>query len=340
MNLIQRATTKLKERLSPRGLILMYHRVAETDLDPWGLSVSPNHFAEQLEVIKRYFHPMSLQDLLKRHRDGKVPNRSIAITFDDGYADNLHMAKPLLEHHDLPGTVFLVAGVLVEEQGFWWDELQWVLLRPDTLSDRLELKTNGKDYAWDLGDAVRYSLEDPREDRKRRPWEAVPGSRLAFFYSVWQHLIQLPRLERLQALEAIRAWAGVGTGRQSKDRALSLDEVNTLAQGGLVELGAHTVTHPSLSLLSITRQMEEIRDSKTQLEKIINRPVTSFSYPHGDYSAETTSLVQKAGFDCACTTEFKCVLPGSDPYQLPRFQVEDWDGEKFLRWLARWYAFS
>ena len=340
MNLIHQVTTKFKERFSPRGLILMYHRVAESDLDPWGLSVSPDHFAQQLEVIKRYFRPMSLRELRKRQKNGKVPNRSITITFDDGYADNLHAAKPLLEHYDIPATIFLVTDALVEERNFWWDELEWALLRPGTLPDRLDLKTNGSLQSWELGSASRYSMEDRGQDRNRRPWDAAPGTRLAFFYTVWQHLIQLSKPERLDALDEVRTWAGVGADSRTGDRALIPAEANELGQGALVELGAHTVTHASLTTLSVDRQKEEVSNSKTQLENIIHRPVTSFSYPHGDYSMETLALVRNAGFDCACTTEFKCISRGSDPFQLPRFQVDDWDGETFLRWLARWYAFS
>jgi hypothetical protein len=86
--------------------------------------------------------------------------------------------------------------------------------------------------------------------------------------------------------------------------------------------------------------MEEIAGSKAQLEDIIGRPVTSFSYPHGEYSVETVELVRRAGFQGASTTNFKCVMSGMDPFQLPRFQVDDWNGEEFLRRLARWYALS
>jgi peptidoglycan/xylan/chitin deacetylase (PgdA/CDA1 family) len=317
----------------------MYHRVAESDLDPWGLSVSPEHFAEQMAVIKRYFRPIGLQDLTKRHQSGNVPNRSIIVTFDDGYADNLHNAKPLLEYYEVPATVFLVTEALLEGRNFWWDELEWALLRPGRLPDKLELRTAGNHDEWELGAASRYSLEDRRQDRRRRPWDAQPGTRLAFFYSVWQRLIQLSKTERRKALDAILTWSGVEADSRAGDRALTPREVNQLGQGS-IELGAHTVTHASLTTLSVERQKAEIYNSKTQLEAILNRPVTSFSYPHGDYALETAALVQSAGFDCACTTEFKCVLSDSDPFQLPRFQVDDWDGETFLRWLAKWYAFS
>jgi peptidoglycan/xylan/chitin deacetylase (PgdA/CDA1 family) len=318
----------------------MYHRVSEPDLDPWGLSVSPDHFAEQLEVIKKYFHPLSMQELLGHLQHGKVPDRSIVLTFDDGYVDNLHHAKPLLERAGVPATIFLVTEAILAERNFWWDELEWALLRSGILPDCLELRVNGSRYEWQLGNAQWYSLEDRQRDRQRRPWEAAPGTRLAFFYLVWQRLLELSHPERLEALDVIRAWAGASPDSRRGDRALSKDQVNTLGEGGLIELGAHTMTHPSLTVLSASRQMEEISGSKAQLEDIIGQPVTSFSYPHGEYSAETLELVRRAGFQGATTTNCECVLPRTDPFQLPRFQVDDWGGEEFLRRLARWYALS
>jgi peptidoglycan/xylan/chitin deacetylase (PgdA/CDA1 family) len=122
------------------------------------------------------------------------------------------------------------------------------------------------------------------------------------------------------------------------ERVLSKDEVNVIGKGGLIDLGAHTMTHRSLKGLSISQQMKEISGSKTQLEHVIGRPVKSFSYPHGDYSMATRELVQRAGFQGATTTIIKSVLPNTDPFQLPRFQVDDWNGAEFLRHLVRWYA--
>ncbi len=318
----------------------MYHRIAEPDMDPWGLRVSPEHFAEHLEVINKYFNPLSMNDLLGQLPCGNVANRSIVVTFDDGYVDNLQHAKPLLERYDVPATIFLVTEAILEKRNFWWDELEWALLQPGTLSDSFELMANGRKYEWQLGEARWYSQQERQNDRRRRPWDARPGTRLAFFYLIWQCLLGLSKPEQLEALDAIRAWAGVSNDSRPGDRALTQEEVNSLGEGGLIELGAHTMTHQSLKALSASQQMREISGSKAQLENIIGHPVTSFSYPHGEYSAETMEFVQRAGFQGACTTHFNCVMPGADPFQLPRFQVDDWSGEKFLRRLARWYALS
>ena len=340
MNLLRRATNRLKGRLTARGLVLMYHRIAEPGLDPWGLSVSPSHFAEQLEVIKKYFQPLSMKELLTQLQRGKIPNRCVVVTFDDGYLDNLQNARPLLEKYGIPATVFLVSGAIGEGRSFWWDELEWLLLQPGTLPDVLELNINGRLYEWQLGEARSYRNEDRHNDRQRRPWVAPPGTRLAFFYLVWQRLLELSWSERLEALDAIRLWARLSGNRPREDRALTGEEAQALGSGSLIELGAHTVTHAALKRLPGARQVEEIRGSKSQLEEILGRPVTSFSYPHGEYSVETVDLVRRAGFLGASTTSLTCVRPDADPFQLPRFQVDDWSGERFLRRLARWYAFS
>ncbi|MDQ2691664.1 MAG: polysaccharide deacetylase family protein, partial [Chloroflexota bacterium] len=306
----------------------------------WGLSVSPSHFAEQLEVIKRYFHPLSMQELLRQFQHGKIPNRSIVVTFDDGYRDNLQNGRPLLEKYGIPATIFLVSDAIGEGRSFWWDELEWLLLQPGTLPEALELDIRGRQYEWQLGEARSYSIEDRQNDRQRRPWDAPPGTRLAFFYLVWQHLLELSKSERLEALDSIRLWAGFSSDREREDCALNREEARALGRGSLVELGAHTVTHAALKQLPGAQQWEEISGSKSQLEDLLGRPVTSFSYPHGEYSAETRELVRRAGFQSATTTDFKCVRRDADPFQLPRFQVDDWSGEEFLRRLTRWYALS
>src|SRR4030095_8520096 len=95
----------LKYLFGARALILMYHRVAELRNDPYLLAVQPNHFSDHLEVIRRHCFPIKLQQLVKALANGRIPKRAVVITFDDGYADNLLNAKPLLERYGTPDTV-------------------------------------------------------------------------------------------------------------------------------------------------------------------------------------------------------------------------------------------
>ena len=332
-----RTLQKVQKRLAPKALILMYHRVGEADLDPWGLCVTPQHFAEQLEVLQKYSYPISLQQLAQAHREGKIPRRAVAITFDDGYADNLHRAKPLLERYNIPATVFVTTGHIGSQREFWWDELERVLLQPGKLPEKLCLEVNGESHQWELGTAQDYSQEEYGRDRHLKAWEAAPGSRLAFYYSVWQTLQPLPAQVRQPLQDNILTWAGAEPYARSTYRSMMADEIHQLEQGGLVEVGAHTVTHPFLSAHPVVSQRAEIQQSKADLEKLLAHSITSFAYPYGDYSQETVPLIPEAGFSCACSVVQDQVWQQSDRFQFPRYGVENWNQEEFQHRLERWF---
>lgn len=334
---LRRKVEQFQKRFASKGLILMYHRVAEVELDPWGLCVTPQHFAQQLEVLQKSYQPLSLKQLLQSHREGNIPPRSVAITFDDGYADNLYHAKSLLERYGLPATVFVSTGHVGREREFWWDELERLLLQPGKLPEQLSLPINSSIHHWELGTASDYSQEEYQRDRTSIAWKAKPGSRMSFYYSIWQILRPLPEAERQKVLDEILAWAIAEPKPRSTHRSLLPEELSALAQGEFVEIGAHTVTHPFLSAQSTAVQRDEIRQSKTDLEEMIDRPVTSFSYPFGDRTAETIELAKASGFDCACSTVQDIVWRQSNRFDLPRFAVENWNGEEFTKQLLRWF---
>ena len=113
---------------APRPLILMYHRIASEPNDPWGLSVSSENFEQQLQVLRRTRRPFPLADFVRNLMAGALPPNAVALTFDDGYVDNLEAAKPLLAAADVPATVFVATGYLDRPEEFWWDELSRLVL--------------------------------------------------------------------------------------------------------------------------------------------------------------------------------------------------------------------
>lgn len=334
---LRQTVHRIQKRFSTTAIILMYHRVAEVELDPWLLCVTPEHFSEQLEVLRECAHPLSLRQFIKAHQTGTVPPRAVVVTFDDGYADNLYHAKPLLERYNIPATVFVSTGYIEQADEFWWDELERLLLQPGHLPERLTLSIDGVPHRWDLGEFADYSEEDYRRDRNAKAWEASLNSRLFFYYSVWQVLQPLSHHDRRKVLNEIAIWAEADSETRSTHRILKLEELIALGQSDLIEIGAHTVTHPFLSVQPESVQQNEIEQSKARLEKIFNRRVTSFSYPFGNYSVETVRLAQAAGFDCACSTVQAAVWNQSDRFQLPRFAVQNWSQENFSKQLQRWF---
>ncbi|MCS6926617.1 MAG: polysaccharide deacetylase family protein [Candidatus Binatia bacterium] len=322
----------------PRGLILLYHRIDSTDVDPWGLCVRPEHFAEQLEVLRTEAVPLPLHEFVRAQSAGTLPRRAVAVTFDDGYADNLTNAKPLLERFQVPATVFVASDYIGGEREFWWDLLEQVLLRPGSLPATLYLQLREQDYCWDLGEAREYSEEAHRKERARKAWEGQPGSRHHLYYTLWQALQPLPESERRSVLATLARWAGITVTLRDSHRPLTAHELLTLARCDLVTIGAHTVTHPLLTKHPLPLQREEIRASKEHLEKLLGHPVIGFAYPYGGYTRATLSVVREAGFTYACTTRAEGVRRGTDPFELPRFEVEDWNGEEFRKRLQEWFC--
>jgi peptidoglycan/xylan/chitin deacetylase (PgdA/CDA1 family) len=235
------------------------------------------------------------------------------VTLDDGYADTLYQAKPLLERYEIPATVFVTTGY--EGRQFWWNVLEKIL----TIS-RLPALSE-------------LSFETPLEKQSEAD---SPTTRFQLFWSLYNQLLPLPAPAREQQLADIQTWLGNGTADPPDSRALTQAELRELAAGELVTIGAHTVTHPLLATLSESEQAAEIRQSKTYLEDLLGQPVTTFSYPNGSSSETTVSLVRESGFQCACASHNDVVWPGSDNFQLPRFWLPDWDGARFASWLRRW----
>ncbi len=317
----------------------MYHRITELSSDPWSISVSPENFAAHLEVLKKHGLVMPLEDLCSAHRQRQLPDRAVAITFDDGYADNLFAAKPLLEKAALPATVFVASSCVDRQREFWWDELEKALLLPDELPERLTLKALGETRTWEFASAAYYSADDRERDRNINPWTADPTTRLGIYFSVWKFLWPLPSTEQERLCSEILAWAGVSTDCRESHRTLTTEELKQLDAGDYVKVGAHTVNHAHLPSHPMEVQHYEIEACKHFLEEKLGRSVTTFSYPYGGFNKTTLKVLTQVGFNCACSTLESPVWWGVNRFQIPRCWVGNWEQsifeEHLLKWLSR-----
>lgn len=335
----RRAADRVRRATERSALILIYHRVAELPRDPQLLTVAPSRFAEQMAMLRRDWRPIGLRQLTRELRDGTLRRGTVCITFDDGYQDNLINAKPALAAADVPATVFVTAGAIGSPMGLWWDELEHLLLEPSSLPDRVPVAIEGNPIEIRLGD---YGTAGAARDRS---WSVLsdqdPSPRHAAYRHLYAQLRVLSPERRRTALGALRQALGRSGGVPPTHRVMSADEIRQLAATDLVEIGAHTMNHPSLRLLPEADQQSEICESKRRLEEIMDAPVTSFAYPYGtmhDYDASTVRIARDAGFECACSNFAGRATRGSDPFQLPRHVVRDWDAETLARHLKDWSA--
>ena len=333
---LQSAVYRFKKRFIAKAVILMYHSIIKVDQDPWASCVTPQNFAEHLEVIKKYGNPISLRQLARAHQKKNIPHQAIVITFDDGYADNLYNAKPILESYDIPATAFLTTGYIDSNREFWWDELEQLLLQPGKLPKNLVLSIDDG-HQWAVGPAFDYTDDDYQKDRGLMAWEGAPGSRLDLYHSIWQQLQPWSIDKQKLALDELVDRTNLQARVRETHRPLSLEEVYQLDQGNLIEVGAHTLTHAQLPAHPIAYQQYEVLQNKTQLQEILGHEVSMFSYPFGACSPETVSIIRESGFICACSTKEDTVSRDSDCLKFPRFAVQNWDGEQFARHLHQWF---
>lgn len=339
---LKRWAKQWRLRCQSHAIILMYHRVAELETDPQLLAVSPQHFAEHLHILRQKYHPISLTELVCASSNHQIPSRSVVVTFDDGYADNLYNAKALLEHDDVPATVFVTAGMIGQSQELWWDELERLLLQPGTLPKELAFMFSGKRYQWQLAPFQEYTQAEYAQHRR---WNVQmvgePTVRHAMYRELYALLRPLTPDLRQIALHEIALQIGQEQHGRDNYRVMTSTEIRQLSEGGLITVGAHGIAHPMLSILAPLEQRRDIQDGKSQLETILGKPVQHYAYPYGgreDYTPTTRKIVRQIGFDSACSTLQGVVWPYADRFQLPRVIVRDWTGDEFARQLAEWFS--
>lgn len=322
--------------LSP--VILMYHRVADLALDPQLLATTPAKFDQQIAALPSLGNPMPLAEFASRLAAGKPVDGALVVTFDDGYADNLLAAKPILQAHGVPATMFVTAGMVGSDQEFWWDELERLLLVTENLPSTITLRTGKGDQVVSMGDTTHYGAEARLRDAGwsvEQPGFPTPRHMLYRYLQQTVHALGDDR-RRQDVLSAIAAWAGIGRIGRASHRPLRAEEVAVLA-GGMTTVGAHTMTHPMLALLPEDAQRQEIADSRRILQELTGCAVDLFAYPYGSassFSPRTVAIVKEAGFTAACSTRQAPATATDDLFTLPRMTVRNWTAEELERHLG------
>ena len=285
--------------LSPAGArarlsILIFHRVLPA-FDPLQPDEpDPRRFETVLRWVQRWFQVLPLDEAVARLAARNLPARAVAITFDDGYADNATEALPVLQRLGLQATFFIATSFL--DGGRMWNDTVIESVRA-CRGPWLDLEGVG------LG---RYALGS---DESRR--------------SAIGQLLPLIKYLDPQQREAAVAAVQQACGEQLPDNLMMRSEqVISLRRAGM-QIGAHTRTHPILTRSDGRAAAGEIEGSKHDLEALLGEPVTLFAYPNGkpgrDYASHHAEMVRRAGFTAAVSTAPGAASAVSDPFQLPRF---------------------
>jgi peptidoglycan/xylan/chitin deacetylase (PgdA/CDA1 family) len=271
----------------PKAFALLYHRVADVEHDPLGLAVSPADFASHIETLGDRI--VALEQLAA----GEFADGAVAITFDDGYADNL----PALRGIGVPVTVFVSTGHVADGRSFWWDELVR-LMDSATATEPLTVR---------LEDDVRtWPARNPSEREIAR--RALHG---------WLQ-VRIPEDIEV-ALAQVRLWAAAPTA--DDPRPLTIDELRELARH--VTIGAHGRRHVSLRWMAPEVRRAEMEGSRQDLAGWLGRPPTAFSYPFGvpgrDVDDSVQQLAGQLGYTAAVVNASRTVTRNTAALAIPRF---------------------
>ena len=143
------------------------------------------------------------------------------------------------------------------------------------------------------------------EDLSTFPRQAKPGSRMQLYYKAWQCLRKMPHHGRFAFIDKLLKWANLESTPRPSYRPMNAIDLEQISGDGLISIGAHTMTHPSLPGCPVQEKWNEILNSKHVLEELLGEKIDHFAYPHGDYDFESVEMVRKAGFQSACITLHK-----------------------------------
>ena len=292
-------------RVSPnRGLaILRYHAICGPEGYAYaspGICITPDGFDQHIQYLAANYNVLRLPDAVAMLQAREtLPANAVAITFDDGYADNLAAARTLAKY-GVSATFYITAGCMAGGEPFWPSELRYLL---DAIrKDEITLDLAGQPLRFDLRTA---------------------GARLAALDRLTRTFKAHPVPYREQLREQLRRLAG---SPELPRVMLTWDEIREMHALGMT-IGSHTMTHPNLPNAGAAMAQVELLQARIRLEEEINAPVTMFSYPNGGaeryLTPEIQHVVRKTGYAAATTSRNAFAGAASDLYALERVQVSE-----------------
>jgi peptidoglycan/xylan/chitin deacetylase (PgdA/CDA1 family) len=280
--------------------IVMYHRFGPGDT---GRRLEAESLDRQLRFLKRHFNVVPLRQLVERLKaDDRPEPGMVALTVDDAYSDFGEHAYPVFRDHGIPVTLYVITEFAGGAFWLWWDAIRYLVREAAT----------GRYRVLSRGIELEVSLTDA--ESREKAWLTFAGIGVA--------LTPAERDEYLFGLQ--NALAVRLPGRPTLEfSALTWDELRCL-DPEIVEIGAHTRTHPILSRCDSTRIHDEVAGSKAAIERQIGRPVSAFCYPNGelaDVDERCMAAVQDAGFDSAVMACGDLVSSRANLYALERMSA-------------------
>lgn len=288
-------------------LVLCYHKIYDLDRDWNCIATSLDTFSKQMEYIHKTYGFASSEELVDTKNDKRV-----LLTFDDGFEDNYTHALPIIQAYDIPALFFIATETIHTQRETWCNELIRIILE-------------GYEYPnvfrfFEKGEMKLFQTETVEQ-------------RVALYRYFRNIMLGLNAEERNDIFDLLKAWAVTDRyPARTTHRMMSSEQIRDLSSNENISIGCHTVTHPSLGLLTYEQQRYEILQSKNTIEEIIGKKVDQFAYPFGginDYNNTTINILKSLNFKRAYSTTFKRKSKLESVYEIPRVCISEMSMEAF-----------
>jgi len=254
--------------------VALFHRVLPDGDSRWrrtdpSITLSADGFRDGLSFLRRHYEIVALDDVLANRRQRRpLPPRALLITFDDGWADSLEVAAPILEEFGLPAALFAASDAIQDQDSAWWQAGAAHLVRSGGAPDRLVQA-------------------------------AQDGDELAFL----DRLYRMSVTERRQVLAAAMS---PERGRCGKREMLSCQDLRSWRARGFA-VAAHGAAHMPLTALSEAEVKRDLEKSRGDLARLLGAdaaaPEAALAFPHGRYDDSVIQIARDSGFEVLFTSE-------------------------------------
>lgn len=265
--------------------VINYHRINDVtpDFDSFRLNVSatPSMFEEQMQYLSRWFHVVSVEEVvLWLCGKANLPPHAALITFDDGYLDNYTNAYPILRKYNFPAVIFLTTGHINTDEPFYWDLAAYCFFHTTKSS---VLFPDNTEKHWN-------------NERERE-----------FISNSWiESLKALPDAEKKKWVNELPTQLDARPPKgYFQNLMMNWNQVREMSRNG-IEFGGHTIKHPILSRVSLEQARAEINGSISQIEKELGKSILSFAYPNG-LNNDVNSSIENITADAGCKVAFTLI---------------------------------
>ena len=326
---------RFKNFFLSKAMVLMYHRIADVQYDPWQLCVTPSNFEQQLQFFTKHFNVVSVSELIDQLSSKKIKKNTVCITFDDGYTDNFLEAKPLLEKYNCPATFFIASNYIGSDALFWWDQLEDIILSSPTLPSEIRFVIKDKEYAFYVANTTLSASDIARQMQWQWP-DAPPNERCKLYLEIWEILLPNDYSDIRSVVQQLCVLTNYEITPPEGKIPMNPQQLKLLAGGGLFELGIHTHTHPALSFHSKEYQLNEMTTCRNFLKPCYQAQVNTIAYPYGRFNETTLHALREAGIKAGFTTNGKLITNKTDISRIGRFQVNNWNEYQLSNQLKYW----